>query len=222
MRTKLPELRPKCEATLARSRATRQRMVTLPPLAKLHQPETHFVATAVRTAKAEDYERTERTDLSATRRLTTQAERVMKRERLPTHLYQALQVYVRWAAAAQGVIEGTSARLIASWSGGGGGGGFGSRTPSHMTLEGAKVVQAVKGAIPAELMALFEEIVAEEMGALSGRPRGLTDFGRDIGYQQMQQATASGQQQLYDLCAIIHHAVRERWWLDIELDVNRS
>jgi hypothetical protein len=69
--------------------------------------------------------------------------------------------------------------------------------------------QYLKGHIPQDLLPLFEQMVEEQTGVMTEKAGPLTTFGNAYGFQQEQQARASGATQARDICAILHLAIKK-------------
>lgn len=142
----------------------------------------------------------------------TTADLLQERNHLPRHLRGALDVFCSAVATAMSVCvvdgDGSTSRLVASYGGDAIGSGFGPREISDRVLNARFLWKTVEREMPAELLDVAEQLVAEETGLLQGRPTPLNRFGNAIGYHQDKQASAAGAALAYAACAVLHHAIK--------------
>jgi hypothetical protein len=142
----------------------------------------------------------------------TTADLLQERRHLPRHLRGALDAFCSAVATAMSVCvtdgHGSSSKLIANYSGDAIGGGFGPREISDRVLNARFLWKTVEREMPAELLDVAEQLVAEETGLLQGRPAPLGRFGEQIGYTGEKQSSAAGTALAYAACAVLHHAIK--------------
>jgi hypothetical protein len=146
------------------------------------------------------------------RTIKSTADQLEERRHLPRHLKGALDAFSAAVATAMSVCvtegSGSSGRLVANYSGDTISTGFGPREISDRVLNARFLWKTVEREMPAELLDIAEQLVAEQTGLLQGRPPSLQKFGNRIGYQQEKQASAAGSAMAYCACAVLHHAIK--------------
>jgi hypothetical protein len=140
----------------------------------------------------------------------TTADLMHDRGTLPKHLRWALDKFSAAVAEAMGVSvegNGSSHKLIADYSGMPAG-GYGPREISDRVLQARYLWKTVEREMPAELLAVAEQLVAEETGLLQGRPASLSQYGERMGYKGDKQSATAGATLAYAACAVLNHALR--------------
>jgi hypothetical protein len=134
-----------------------------------------------------------------------------KVQHLPKHLRRALDMFAAVVAESMGVQVqdgGTgSAKLISGYDGTPGG-AYGPREIPDRVLNARFLWKTVERQMPEELMAVAEQMVAEETGLLQGRPASLSHHGEAVGYSDNRQAVAAGTALAYAACAVLNHALK--------------
>jgi hypothetical protein len=145
------------------------------------------------------------------RTVKSTADQLEERRHLPRHLKGALDTFCAAVATAMSVCvdgNGSSARMIGNYTGDVISTGFGPREIPDHVLNARFLWKTVEREMPAELLDVAEQLVAEQTGILQGRPPSLQKFGNSIGYNQEKQASAAGTAMAYCACAILHHAIK--------------
>jgi hypothetical protein len=152
-------------------------------------------------------------DRKLVRKVKTTADLLMegRTPHLPKHLRRALDTFAGAVAEAMGVqVEdaGTgSARMISGYDAMPGG-GYGPREISDRILNARFLWKSVERQMPEELMAIAEQMVAEETGLLQGRPASLSQYGAAVGYNDNRQSVAAGTALAYAACSVLAHALK--------------
>jgi hypothetical protein len=141
----------------------------------------------------------------------TTADLMQERGILPKNLRWALDTFSAAVAEAMGVQVqdgGTgSHKMIADYSGMPGG-SYGPREVPDRVLQARYLWRTVEQQMPAELMAVAEQLVSEETGLLQGRPASLAQYGEKMGYKGDKQTATAGATLAYCACAVLNHALR--------------
>ena len=189
--------------------------------AKSKPPVTVGHATPERAAKAPEIQQGQ-LGTRLVRRVSTTLDLLERRAQLEPEFRDAFANFAVLVAMASGVAvdesdmagrggqprAGSSSRMATSFDNFGGG-AYGTRTPSDKVLKAQRVTQRIRGSIPVAMEALFEHLLSEELHGCIEKPKPLTEFGREIGFSQEQQARASGATQARDICILIHHLLKE-------------
>jgi len=144
----------------------------------------------------------------------TTLDMLRERGQLPMHLRVAFDQYViSWnmANGVSGAANDThsTAKGISSYDGvAPAPGSYGPKTLSNRQISHGEVVQQIKNAIPPRLLGVFDQLEKEECGLWYEKPRPLTIYGNSTGFNQQQQARASGATMVVDVCAIVEHALK--------------
>jgi hypothetical protein len=148
------------------------------------------------------------------KRIATTFQRLYRDGRLTPALLSGLDDFIRTVARAEGVAtedrHESTAKLISpayegmplaqTWNG--------WSAPSDSRLKARREADWITARIPPELRDLFDMIVAEEIGTLTGEPLTLQQIDERRGYLH-KQAPASAGTQVYDLLAMIGQLRRD-------------
>jgi hypothetical protein len=131
---------------------------------------------------------------------------------MPRHLRWALDTFCAAVATAMGAQVDDwgsgSHKLIADYSGMPAG-EYGPREIPDRVLNARFLWKTVEREMPAELMAVAEQLVSEETGLLQGRPASLSQYGERMGYRGDKQAATAGSVLAYAACSVLNHALRK-------------
>ncbi|WP_088347756.1 MULTISPECIES: hypothetical protein [Rhodomicrobium] len=146
------------------------------------------------------------------RRVDTTCSKMVAAGTLPKYLMVALDGFTLLVADSFGVatLDGDDAtsNLTGGYEPGIGRLPRGPRTVSDRQLRGLGVLKAMQQRVPAELQAVFRQIVTEEVGAMAN-PKSLAELGEEIG-RKHKQASAAGGTLVYCVLALIHQFMKER------------
>lgn len=148
------------------------------------------------------------------KRYLTTLDLLEQRGQLSKELKGAFAEFARVVAASSGAsVEDndrrSTTRGIASLDSAGTN-GFGPKSISLKVLEAQRKSQYIWGHIPEGMMRLARHLIDEETAYALQRPPPLTEYGHGNGFNQEQQARASGATMAIDLCRIVHHALKSR------------
>lgn len=149
------------------------------------------------------------------KQMSTTADILEANRHLPRHLRSAIDRFAQAIAESMNVavVEGQSStnRLVSGAYDGmpADGGGFGPRDVPQRVLEARYFWRTIEAQIPVEMLAALEQVIAEEVGLLTGRPQPLIRFGNEFGWSQKEQARAAGGMMVLCAAAIIHHHIKK-------------
>jgi hypothetical protein len=149
------------------------------------------------------------------KRMSTSADILQANNHLPRHLRAAIDRFAQAIAESMNVatMEGqaSTSRLISGAYDGmpTDAASFGPRDIPQRVLESRYFWRTIEAQVPAEMLAALEQVIAEEVGLLTGRPEPLIRFGNQFGWSQKEQARAAGGMMVLCAAAIIHHHIKK-------------